>query len=1294
MTDQSKPLSVDELKAALSECMRVDRYRLAQQLKKLGRSRDQNESLASIRAAVSRSIALRETRRSRQTQIRYDDALPIVEHVDELKSLIENNQVVVVCGETGSGKSTQLPKICLEMGRGVEGMIAHTQPRRLAARTLASRIAQELNSKVGDLVGYKFRFTDETAPGTAIKLLTDGMLLAETSGDRFLDQYDTIILDEAHERSLNIDFLLGVLKKLLPRRPDLRLIITSATIDPDRFSRYFDNAPVVEVSGRMFPVTVHYRPPDTDGRPGEGLQRAILDGVTDAIADGPGDVLIFLPGEREIREAREFVSKRLKQDVDLLPLYSRLGRVEQDRVFNPGTRRRIIFATNVAETSVTVPGIRYVVDPGVARINRYSPGRQVNRLPVEKISQASADQRKGRCGRVASGVCFRLYEEADFVSRDEFTTPEILRSSLADVILRMLDMGLGDIEDFPFIEAPSGKQIRDGFRLLEELGAINDERKLTRIGRQLARLPVDPRLGRMLLAGQHLGCIDEVLTITAALAVPDPRVTPFDAVDKARAMHRELDDDKSDFVSYLKIWDAWHQSMDGTSRRAGRKFCERHYLSIVRMYEWQDLRRQLKSVLPDTGKSRPGRSGNESDNDAIHQALLAGLLGNVASHHEGREYIGTRSTRLTVHPSSVARNKSPKWIMASEFLETSELFARTLAPVKPQWIEAAAGNLAKKSYSEPVWHARRGCVMGKEHVTFLGLTLVADRPVDFGKVRPKIAREVFIAEALVEGRLGRKLDFLEANLALIDDVEAMEDRFRRRDIRVNDQTLIDFYDRRLPDTVFTAAALESWWRDVRDQDPNLLDFDLALVSRDDTDSSAVDDYPQTYAASGVSLSLEYRFEPGAPDDGVTAIVPLEYLNRLQVADFQWLVPGLIKERLVSVFKSLPKQTRTRFVPVPDTVDRFIAALDEDGFTGDLGQRLTRFVKSDRGVDVRPGDWQFSEIPEHLQMRFRLIDGDGKTLATGRDLDELKAEHSGAAAKSFSSSASFDIERDGIVKWDFGELPASVALPGGAGELTGFPALVDMQEHCAIRVFDSPDKAQRLTRQGLRRLLLLELPGLRRMLERKLPDIDKICLLYSPVGACDELKQDISSAALDACIGGRENSIRTGTQFEELKQLLKKQLPQESARICRELQETLASWHDTRTVLAEISPLIPQATVADVTKQLDSLVYTGFVASTPVGNFSELPRYLKAIAQRLKRAQVDPSKDLQRHKTIANTLVNVEGKLDEYRETGVYDELRWMIEELRVSTFAQELGTAIPISVKRIEKRMDKIQKTL
>jgi len=795
----------------------------------------------------------------------------------------------------------------------------------------------------------------------------------------------------------------------------------------------------------------------------------------------------------------------------------------------------------------------------------------------------------------------------------------------------------------------------------------------------------------MLLAAKQTGCVEEVLTIASALAVPDPRITPFDAVDKARAKHRELDDEKSDFLSYLRIWNGWQTIVRSSSNRAGRKFCEQHFLSVMRMFEWQDLRRQLKSALGELerGKSKPSRT--EATPDAIHQAVLTGLLGNVATHHESREYLGTRSTRLTVHPSSVLRGKTPKWIMAAELLETSELYGRTLAPVKPQWIEQTAGDLVKKSWSEPAWDKSRGRVMGKEHVTFLGLTLVADRSVDFGKVQPKQAREVFIAEALVAGQLGRPVAFLEHNVALVEDIEAMEDRFRRRDIRASDQTLVDFYDRRLPDTVFSAASLESWWNDVVKQDPGLLNFDSSLVSRVDDADSAESDFPESMLAGGVRLDLEYCFKPGADDDGVTAMVPLEFLNRLDVEDFQWLVPGLNEERLVAVFKALPKQTRTRLVPVPDTVRKILAELDREK---DLRRQLSALVKAERGVEIRAADWPFVEVPDHLRMRFRLVDADGDTLAVSRDLERLKADHSAVAATSFSSRANFDIERDGIVKWDFGDLPERVSLGTGDGALTGFPALVDMTETCAVRVFDSPQKARRLTRLGLRRLAMLELPGLRRMLARKLPGIEKICLLYSSIGSCDALKEDISTAALDASLGGTEDTVRSEGAFANLKQTLKSQLPREAASICQTLETLLADWQKTRTLLTEVAQQIPKETVDDVTGQMNELVYTGFVAKTSRENLAELSRYLKAIRHRLDRARIEPAKDGQRYASISETMARVNEKISAHCDSGEFDELRWMIEELRVSVFAQALGTAMPISAKRVEKRIAQIESAL
>ncbi len=1270
--------------------MSADRPRLRRRLRKARREGDE-VALGPIEEAIAASEAKVAARRAALPAIDYPPELPVSARREEIRAAIERHQVVVVAGETGSGKTTQLPKICLEAGRGVAGLIGHTQPRRIAARSVAARIAEELGSEVGALVGYKVRFSDHTRPEAVIKLMTDGILLAESQGDRFLNAYDTLIIDEAHERSLNIDFLLGYLKQLLPKRPDLKVVITSATIDTERFSRHFGDAPVIEVSGRTHPVELRYRPLEApeQGEEVRDLTAAIVDAVDELAAEGPGDMLVFLPGEREIRETAEALRKHHPPHTEILPLYARLGAREQNRVFQPHRGRRIVLATNVAETSLTVPGIRYVIDPGLARISRYSPRTKVQRLPVEKISRASADQRAGRCGRIGPGICIRLYSEQDYLARPRFTDPEIRRSNLAAVILRMKSLGLGEVERFPFVEAPEPKMIGDGYKLLEELGAVRD-RRLTEIGRRLARLPVDPRLGRMILAARDEGSLAEVLVIAAALGVQDPWERPADKAAAADQAHAPFRDERSDFLAYLKLWRAYHDQKRHLSHNKLRKWCREHFVSFMRMRDWCDVHGQLLALVKEMGW-RPNEE--EADYGAIHRALLAGLLGNVANRGEekGAEYTGARGIKLHLFPGSALFKKKPKWIMAAELVETSRLYARTCARIEPEWIEAVAGPLLKRSHFDPHWEKRRGAVVAFERATLYGLLVYGRRRVDFGPIDPATAREIFIRQALVAGEVRNPPPFLRHNLALVEEIEEIEAKARRRDVLVDEEEIFAFYEQRLPEGICDIRAFEKWRKRAEWEAPKKLYLEREALMR--RGGVAESQFPTRLAVAGLTLPLSYAFEPGSEADGVTVTVPLPALNLLRPEPFQWLVPGLLHEKIVALIKSLPKALRRNFVPAPDFADACVAALtpSDTPLTEALAHQLLRMT----GVRIPSDAWDEARLPDHLRMNFKVVDEAGEVVASGRDLAELQRRLGGEARRSFATEPLWSQEREGITEWDFGTLPESVEFERAGVALKGFPALVDRGDSVALQLLDTPGAAERASRSGLLRLLLLALPEKVKYLRRALPGIDRICLYYAPLGSCEAIKgQLIERAAEIAFIEPLDELPRDRAAFEASLERGRGALVASANELAGRVEAVLAAHHRlAKRLKGNLHPAWLHA-VADIRDQLDHLIGPDFVRRTPAAWLGELPRYLKAIERRLEKLeQGGAARDRQLMNEIAplwsackTRLEGLDGSIDDPE----LERYRWMVEELRVSFFAQELGTKMPVSVKRLKEQWKRV----
>ncbi|MBI0376714.1 ATP-dependent RNA helicase HrpA, partial [Streptomyces albiflaviniger] len=1215
---------------------------------------------------------------------------------------VRDHQVVIVAGETGSGKTTQIPKICLELGRGVKGLIGHTQPRRIAARTVAERIAEEMRSPLGESVGWKVRFTDQVGKDTHVKLMTDGILLAEIQTDRELRQYDTIIIDEAHERSLNIDFLLGYLAQLLPRRPDLKVVITSATIDPERFSRHFGDAPIVEVSGRTYPVEVRYRPLLEEG--GEDSDRdqitAICDAVDELQAEGPGDILVFLSGEREIRDTADALNKKQLRSTEVLPLYARLSHAEQHRVFQRHTGRRIVLATNVAETSLTVPGIRYVIDPGTARISRYSHRTKVQRLPIEPISQASANQRKGRCGRTSDGICIRLYSEDDFVTRPEFTDAEILRTNLASVILQMTAAGLGDIEKFPFIDPPDRRNIKDGVQLLEELHALDSKQKdprkrLTQVGRKLAQLPVDPRLARMVLEADRNGCVREVMVIAAALSIQDPRERPSDKQQQADQQHARFKDESSDFLAFLNLWKYVRERQKELSSSAFRRMCRNEYLNYLRIREWQDIYSQLRTVAKTMDIHM---SEQDAAPDHIHTSLLAGLLSHVGlKDTEKNEYVGARSAKFAVFPGSALFKKPPRWVMSAELVETSRLWARVNAKIEPEWIEPLAQHLVKRTYSEPHWEQKQAAVMAYERVTLYGVPIVAQRKVNYGRIDPETSRDLFIRNALVEGDWRTHHQFFHDNRKLLGEVEELEHRARRRDILVDDETLFDFYDQRIPEHVVSGAHFDSWWKHKRREEPELLNFEKSMLINERAQGVTKDAYPDSWRQGKLKFKVTYQFEPGADADGVTVHIPLQVLNQVTADGFDWQIPGLREDLVTELIRSLPKPVRRHYVPAPNYARRFLesAVPLQEPLTAALGRELQRMV----GVRIEPEDWDLAKVPDHLKITFRVVDERRRKLAEDKDLEtlrqRLRPKTRAAISKAFESSKeAVGIEqRGGLTRWTVGTLPRTFETRRGGQPVKAYPALVDEGASVAVRLFDTEAEQREAMWRGTRRLILLQLPSSpAKFVQGKLSNQAKLALSSSPHGSVQALFDDCVAAAADRLIAARGGPAWDEESFGKLFDAVRSDIMDATLETVRKVQEVLAAWQSCeRRLKATRSPvLLPSLT--DIREQLSELITPGFVTAHGVRRLPDLMRYLVAVDRRLQQLPGNAERDRARMAKVREMRDEYAWLLEQFRPGRPVPqealEIRWMIEELRVSYFAHALGTAYPVSDKRIVKAID------
>lgn len=1298
---ESPPIDVRSLRARLDGLTINDAARIGKQLRQLrDPSTDRLERLAQ---RISTGEALVASRLAAMPQISYPD-LPVTDRRDEIAAAVAANQVVIVAGETGSGKTTQLPKICLELGRGIRGTIGHTQPRRLAARTVAARIAEELATPLGEAVGYAVRFTDQASDRTLVKLMTDGILLAEVQRDRRLLRYDTLIIDEAHERSLNIDFLLGYLRQLLPRRPDLKVIVTSATIEPERFARFFSDAPIVEVSGRTYPVEIRYRPlevtvadrggEDPDDPDHEVVRtelrdptEAIIDAVAELEAEPPGDVLVFLSGEREIRDTAEALRAVVDANTEVLPLYARLPTAEQQKVFHPGrTARRIVLATNVAETSLTVPGIRYVVDPGTARISRYSRRTKVQRLPIEPISQASAAQRAGRSGRTAPGVCIRLYSEQDFDSRPRYTDPEILRTNLAAVILQMAALGFGDIEGFGFLDPPDARSIRDGVVLLQELGAFDQQGHLTEIGRRLAQIPVDPRLGRMILQADKEGCVRELLVLAAALSIPDPRERPADKEEAARHKHARFADQHSDFTSYLNLWTYLGEQRKERSGSSFRRMCRDEFLHYLRIREWQDLVGQLRGICRDIGIRE---QDEPADPAAVHAALTAGLLSHIGMRDtDGRGYQGARNARFVLAPGSVLSKRPPRWVVVADLVETSRLFGRTAARIEPEAVERVAGHLVQRTYSEPHWDAERGAVMAYERVTLYGLPLVARRRIGYAQVDPEVSRELFIRHALVDGDWQTRHHFFRDNARLREQLADLEDRARRRDLLVTDDEIFAYYDARVPSDVVSARHFDGWWRKQRHRTPELL-----TMSRDDLlRHDAGTEQPDAWRAGDLSLPLTYRYDPGASDDGVTVHVPVDVLARLGGDDFAWQVPALREELLTALIKSLPKDLRRNFVPAPDTARALLSSIAPD--SGPLLDAIQRELRRRTGILVPIDAFDLDKLPPHLRVTFAVESADGTVVSRGKDLDALQRRLADPSRQAVAATVAGDLERTGLRDWPSGldELPRVVENQGTAGHLVrGYPALVDTGTAVDIRVFATITEQQAAMGPGSSRLLLISGPSVTKSVERSLDTRTRLALGSNPDGSLAALLEDCAAAAVQVLV---PTPVWTKAEFGVAREKLKAGLTQTTGDIVRRVQKVLAALHSVQGSLPA-NPTPAQAdAIADIRAQLARLVPPGFVAASGAAHLGDLARYLTAVGRRLERLPHALGADRERMERVAA----VQAEYDDLRRAlsparaAAPDvaEIARMIEELRVSLWAQQLGTPRPISEQRIYRAIDAV----
>ena len=1298
MSNTSIPFPVDQLQQSIDQCMLQHRHGLRRKLKDLKVNADKgvltDEALLQFIERIEKSVRQVVLRRESTPKVTYNDALPVCERRDEIAKIIEDNQVVVLAGETGSGKTTQIPKICLELGRGVHGQIGHTQPRRIAARTVASRIADELAVPLGDAVGYQVRFNDQVGDKTQIKLMTDGILLADIQSDPYLNKYDTLIIDEAHERSLNIDFLLGYLKQLLPKRPDLKLIVTSATIDLEKFSRFFNDAPIIEVSGRTYPVDVHYRPWQDDY---EDVNDAIVESVQEVLSiskGAGGDILIFMSGEREIREASHAIKKANIPHVDVLPLYARLSLAEQNKIFIEGGRRKIVLATNVAETSVTVPGIKYVIDPGTARISRYSLRTKVQRLPIEPISQASANQRKGRCGRVSNGVCIRLYSEEDFLSRPEFTDAEILRTNLAAVILQMLQMRIGDVRRFPFVDAPDNRLINDGFKLLEELSAVDKKGKVTKLGRQMQQIPVDPKFSRVLIEASKQGCLSEALIIVSALSLQDPRERPVEKQQAADEKHRRFWDEESDFIALVNLWKYVEEQRQELSQNQLRKLCKREFFNFMRLKEWRELHHQVKMAVQSLGLKSATQTANY---ESIHRALIAGFISNVGNKNEekgARDYFGTRNKKFMIFPGSSQNKKRPKWILAGEFIETSQLFGHQVAKIDPAWALECGEHLVKRNYFEPHYDIRSGQVKAFVRITLFGLTLVEKQRVNYNKVDEVLANEIFIRSALVEGGYRGKGRFYAENLRVIKEVHDLEAKSRRRDIMADDEVIFNFYRDLVPAHIVNLAGFERWRKDQEKEHPQLLYISKEQLMLHSAENVSEAQFPDLLTFEDITLPVKYCFEPGRENDGVSVQAPVELLHVINENLLEWVVPGVLRDKCIALVKTLPKAIRKNIVPVPQYVDKVLPRLKRSNvpLTEALGAGLGHISR----VTIKPEDWNQDALEDFYRINIQVVDDAGKLIDQNRDLTTLKQRYKAQVRQTLKRVGN-EIEKEGLTEWNFGELPESVQLDKGGVKVKAYPALIDQQTHVDLKVLDNPREAHAATQQGLCRLALMNVSQTTKYLSKNLLKGKDLGLTVVNMGKRDVVADDIVMAAANSVFFSGDKEIRNADQFQACIEAGKNEL----VGVAQDIEKTLQKSLETvvavkKAIKGNKNALLIALTAADINNQLDQLFYRGAIFNTPLKWFGQFPRYLKAMLMRLEKAPMSPQKDkvaaaqIDKLWLLHEDRLNKEGKYL-YSSNEEWQMFRWMLEELRVSLFAQTLKTLMPVSEKRLKTQWEKSQ---